>query len=164
MTSSAISRELPAFGERSHMSESDCEKRQAEERYKLLVQLWNSENQIKTAKLQMFGLITSILVSVFVLVPEAQLLVSVVGIFFSLVWLFAVGRTLHYQDYWLDQIDRIHKQFSEDLLFGIFDQKSLAEFKPRLTGRIPSKIILLGTPSVAAICWLGAVLWVAICK
>lgn len=144
------------------MNTSDDGKRQAEERYKLLVQLWSSENQVKTAKLQMFALVTSIFVSVFVLVLEARAFVSAVGIVFSSVWLFSIGRTLHYQAYWRNQIDKIHKQFSDDFMFEIFDQKSLAAVKDGITGRISSKLILLGTPFVAAICWLGAMLWVVI--
>ena len=148
---------------RSQVNTSEDRNRQAEERYKLLVQLWSSENQVKTAKLQTFALVTSILVSVFVLVAEARAFVSPVGIVFSLVWLFSIGRTLHYQAYWRDQIDKIHEQFSDDFLFEIFDRKSLGVFRRGITGRISSKLILLGTPCVAAICWLGAMLWVIIC-
>ena len=108
---------------------SDEKERQAEEKYKLLVSLWSSENQVKTAKLQMFALVNSILVSVFVLVPEVRLFVSPVGMIFSLVWLFSIGRTLHYQAYWRGQIDEIYEKFKDNSLLEIFDEKSLKEFK-----------------------------------
>lgn len=147
---------------------SDEKPRQAEEKYKLLVSLWSAENQVKTAKLQMFGLVTSILASVSVSVPQAWTYVCLVGAAFSAVWLFSIGRTLYYQAYWRDQIDRIHEQFSDNPMLDIFDANRLKQFKPEgiggIAGRISSRGILLGAPFVGVIGWLAAWLGLTICN
>lgn len=137
---------------------------QAKEKYKLLISLWASENQVKTAKLQMFALVSSILVSAFILVPTVRLLITLIGVFFSFIWLFSIGRTLHYQSYWRSQIDEIHTAYKGSTIFEIFDENKLKAHKPIPFGRISSKHILLGTPLGATLLWLAATLWAAICN
>jgi|GEM_PF-2004416 len=140
-----------------------CDKgeRQTEEKYKALLSLWASENQVKTNKLQMLALITSILFTVFVFVGGTlEPYVCGVGIGFSLIWLFSIGRTLHYQAFWRHQIDDIHSQFGGNPLFDIFDQKSMHEFKTNIAGAVSSTYILLAVPVGAAIMWLIALLLV----
>lgn len=139
------------------------EERQIEEKYKLLVSLWTSENQVKTAKLQAFALVSSIFVSAFILVPGARLFIALIGMLFSVVWLFSIGRTLHYQSCWRSQIDEIRGKYKDNaIMFDIFNPETLNMPKPGLFSKISSKRILLGMPLAATFVWLATLLWVAI--
>ncbi len=130
------------------------EKNEAQEKYKLLLSLWASENQIKTSKLQVYALINSILVPAYILVTDGRLVISILGIVFSLIWLFSIGRTLHYQAYWQYQMNRINKELQNNLVFEIFDDSSFKEFRSNIWGKISSKYILLGTTFIGALAWV----------
>ena len=75
---------------------------QNEERLKLLIQLWQAENPIKTSKIQTFFVVQSILVMSLNSSSAMGWVAPLIGIGFSFAWLFSIGRTLAFQKFWKD--------------------------------------------------------------
>ena len=137
------------------MEMADKEKQLAVEKYKLLFDLWKSENPIKTNKLQMLMATNSILVSVFFL-TEYTFWIAFVGFLFSLVWVLSIGRTVSYQHHWRSQMEDLRQKYSDNPMFKIHSVK----IRPTTWGRVPSRYYLLGTPIATAVAWLAAMLYI----
>lgn len=133
----------------------DKEEQLAVEKYKILFDLWKSENPIKTNKLQMLMATNSILVSVFFL-TEHNLGIALVGFLFSLIWLLSIGRTVSYQHHWYSQMEDLRQKYRNNTMFQIHS----VEIKPAAWGRVSSRYYLLGTPIATAIAWLTAMLYI----
>ena len=127
------------------------------EKYKLLLQLWTSENSIKTSKLQTLMLANSILVPSFLL-TKGSVYIAFVGFVFSIVWLFSLGRTIDFQSHWLSQMEELHRQHMDNPLFGILSK----EKKFNVFGKIPSKYALLGSVGASVIAWLAVILYIMV--
>jgi len=78
--------------------------------YKILLELWKSENPIKTNKLQVLLVVNGLLISAMQVaggfVPD-NWAIYVAGAAFSLVWVLSIGRTSLYQKYWLKKIEAL---------------------------------------------------------
>jgi len=136
------------------METLDREEQLAVEKYKLLFDLWMSENPVKTSKLQMLMATNSILVSAFFLVGQ-PLWIALVGFFFSVVWILSLGRTTSFQQHWRLQMEDLRKEYSGNTLFQIHS----VEIKPAVWGRVSSRYYTLGTPIATAISWLAVILY-----
>lgn len=119
------------------------------DKYKIVFDLWKSENSIKTSKLQVLLATNSILVSAFFLAGQS-IWIALVGFVFSLVWIMSIGRTVSYQQHWKSMLEDIRTQYSSNPIFQIHSTKAKVAF----WGKVPSKYYLLGTPIGATIAWL----------
>ena len=127
----------------------------AVEKYKLLFELWMSENPIKTSKLHLLIITNSILVSASLLTGYI-FWIALVGFLFSLIWVLSIGRTLSFQHHWESQMEDLRKKYSNNILFQIHR----VEAKFPIWGRVSSRYYLLGTPIATAIAWLATMLYV----
>jgi hypothetical protein len=126
------------------------------EKYKLLFELWMSENPIKTTKLQTLMATNSILASVFFLVGQPFCFwIAWVCLFFSKVWVLSNGRAVSFQHHWRSQMEDLRKEHSQNAVLQIHS----VEIKPPIWGRVPSKYYLLGTPIATAITWLAVIVY-----
>ncbi|MCK5627870.1 hypothetical protein KAI12_00245 [Candidatus Bathyarchaeota archaeon] len=121
------------------------------DKYKIVFDLWKSENSIKTSKLQVLLATNAILVSAFFL-TEQSIWIALVGFIFSFVWILSIGRTIGYQQHWKSMLEDIRKKDPNNQLFQIHSAKA----KVPIWGRVPSKYYLLGTPIATTIAWLIA--------
>jgi hypothetical protein len=137
------------------METLDREEQLAVEKYKLLFELWMSENPIKTSKLQVLLATNSILVSAFFLAGRV-VWIALVGFLFSAVWILSIGRTTSFQQHWRLQMEDIRKKYGDNPMFEIHSVK----IKPPVWGRVSSRYYLLGTPIAMAIAWLIVILYV----
>lgn len=124
----------------------------AVEKYKLLLDLWKSENPVKTTKLQVLILVNSILVSVFLL--TSSFWIALAGMLFALVWILSIGRTVSYQRHWKNEMDKLQKGHSDNIVFRIHD----APAAHRLWGRVPSAYYTIGAAVAAALIWFVVLL------
>jgi len=124
------------------------------DKYRLLTELWMSENPIKTNKLQMLMATNSILVSAFFLAGYIPW-IPAVGFVFSTVWAFSIGRTVAFQHYWYSQMDVIRKAYPNNTLF----ETHVAEFRPPFFGSLSSRYYLIGTPIATALAWLAVLVY-----
>jgi hypothetical protein len=127
----------------------------AVEKYKLLLELWMSENPVKTSKLEMLLAINSILVSAFFL-ANRTVWIALAGFFFSAIWVLSIGRTVSFQQHWRSQMEDLRREHSDNPLFQIHS----VEIKPSIWGRVPSRYYLLGTPIALSIVWAAVVVYV----
>jgi len=130
------------------------EEQLAMEKYKLLFDLWMSENPVKTTKLQMLMATNSILASAFFLAGQ-PIWIALIGFAFSMVWVLSIGRAVSFQHHWRAQMEDLRKQYSENPMFQIHS----VEIKPPVWGSVSSKYYLLGTPFVASITWLAVIVY-----
>lgn len=130
------------------------EEQLAIEKYKLLFELWMSENPIKTNKLQMLMATNSVLASAFFLADRTAW-IALVGFLFSTVWVLSIGRTTSYQRHWAQQLEEIRTMYVENPMFDIHS----AEIDPPVWGSVSSRYYLVGTPIAAAIAWLVVMLY-----
>ncbi len=139
------------------METLDKKEQLAVEKYKLLLELWMSENPVKTSKLEVLLATNSILVSAFFLANHT-VWIALVGFFFSAIWVLSIGRTWSFQQHWRSQMEDLRKEYSGNTMFQIHS----AEIKPSIWGRVPSKYYLLGAPITLSVAWLIVVLYVLI--
>ena len=123
------------------------------EKYKILFDLWMSENSIKTNKLQMLMATNAILVSALALANYVAIGIAIGGFVFSLVWIFSLGRTVAYQEKWKEQMNDLKNNFPNNEIFTTHITTS----PKQVWGKIPSKYYLLGTPIATTIAWLGVI-------
>lgn len=131
--------------------------------YNILLELWKSENPIKTNKLQVLLVVNGLLVSTVQVaggfVPENWAL-YLAGAIFSFVWVLSIGRTSLYQRYWQEKISILSIRYESDDRFQILnigsDIKTSTLWTLNMLGGISSKYYLLGAPIVFALLWLGA--------
>jgi hypothetical protein len=128
--------------------------------YQMILQLWAGENPVKTTKLQVLLAVDALLVSAVQLAggfTSRNLVVYAVGMVFSLVWTFSIGRTSLFQDVWQIKLRELHDRHPGDPRFDILETKDAIKKAPRTMrylGGVPSKWYLLFTPLVSAILWL----------
>lgn len=134
------------------------------ETYARLLALWQSENPIKTLKLQVLLAVNALLVAALAVaggpVPERWYLYAT-GLFVSLVWTFSLGRTSLFQDVWQARLAALRTRHPHDTRFSLLDNaqaRSHARASVRLLGGMPSRWYLLGSPLVFVLWWLA--LWV----
>lgn len=125
-----------------------------EERIKVLTDLWKSENAIKTSKLIIFFLATSILASALDIRSQFGWFVPVLGMGFSFVWFFSIGRTVAFQKIWENKVDTIIDSLNktEKPKYDIFPTLE-EKIRIPIYGKIPSKYILLWPPIIGFFLW-----------
>ena len=124
------------------------------EKYKLLLGLWQSENPIKTNKLQVLLATNAVLVPAYFLADRTPW-TALVGFLFSLVWTLSIGRTVAFQRHWRGQMEELRKQYSNNIVFQIHNQPVTAP----IWGRVHSSLYLIGTPIATAVGWLAVLLY-----
>jgi hypothetical protein len=133
------------------------------EAVKTLFQLWSDENNLKTQKLTLFFTAQSILVSAYTLRTGKQYLIPIIGMVFSFVWFFSIGRTVAFQKIWKTKIDRTLRDTPE-LIRNAFDFYPTSEDKMKVPfyGKMSAKYILLWPPAVGLLLWLGILIYVVL--
>ena len=126
-----------------------------DEKIKTLLHLWESENQIKTNKLMVFFLATTILAASLDINSKLGWFVPILGISFSFIWIFCIGRTVAFQKVWKKKIDNLINSLpeNEQEAYAIFPSLKDKEEIPWY-GKMSSKYILLWPPMVGCIVWL----------
>ncbi len=113
------------------------------------IDLWKSENPIKTAKLMAYFAVQPLL-ALGITHSDSPVIscyfFSFLGILFSIWWMFCIGRTLGYQKLWKKKIIDIG-------CGSIFPNKEDKGTLP-FYGRVPSNWILLSPPVIGALIWL----------
>jgi hypothetical protein len=132
----------------------ESEELMAVEKYRLLVDLWKSENRNKTNQLLVLMATNSLLVLAFFL-AERTPWVALVGSLFSFVWILSLGHTISLQDHWRAQMEILRKRGAQYALFQIHSART----RSSILGRVPSRYYVLGTPIAAAISWLAVLVY-----
>lgn len=131
------------------------------EAFRTYVKLWQSENPIKTNKLQVLLIVNGLLVSALQVaggfIPENWTLLLAGGVF-SLIWVLSIGRTSLFQKVWQIKARQISskEQYRHDPRFQILDTAEAEKKSPswlRVLGSISSKYYLLGAPVLFSIIW-----------
>ncbi|MCU0289671.1 MAG: hypothetical protein MUF15_25170 [Acidobacteria bacterium] len=138
--------------------------------YKNYIELWKSENPIKTNKLQVLLLTNGILVSSVSLAggfKTGNWFLFLAGFLFSFTWLLSLGRTCLFQKVWQIKAQKIasKKEYENDPEFKVLDTAAVEKEAPlwlRILGGTSSKYYLLGTPLLFSLLWLAALLYVLI--
>lgn len=125
--------------------------------YTTLLSLWQSENPIKTIKLQ-FLLATNAGLFGFLSIADNRIvLLSMAAVALNLIWLLSIGRTSLFQKAWKNKLDEISQRHADDARFQILDIKAAEANAPawlRFVGGVSSKYYLLGAPAGLAALWL----------
>lgn len=131
------------------------------ETYRMLLELWRSENPIKTNKLQILLLTNALLVSAVAIAggfrSELWYLYAA-GAVFSAIWLFSIGRTSLFQDVWQVRLQELQARYPDDPRFSILATDKAKRQARRLTrtfGAVPSRWYLLYAPLAFALAWLA---------
>ena len=138
--------------------------------YKLLLDLWKSENPIKTNKLQVLLAVNALLVSGLkvsgaVIAPE-NWPVYVTGAVFSIIWTLSIGRTSLYQEIWQMKLRQLQDRHEGDPRFRVLDaslEKTTAPGLLRFFGAVSSRWYLLFSPFGFAAAWV-LLLAVSLCS
>lgn len=130
--------------------------------YQQLLQLWQAENPIKTIKLQFLLATNALLLGLVHLnggvIAENRLLMF--GAFaLNIIWTLSLGRTSLFQKAWKNRLDKLARQYPNDLRFQLLNIGDAEQAAPgwlRLLGGVSSKYYLLGAPTGLALAWLLA--------
>ncbi len=142
------------------------------EAYKAYIDLWRSENPIKTNKLQVLLIVNGLLVSAVQFAggfnPKNWFL-FLAGAILSFIWVLSIGRTSLYQKIWQIKVNRIASkmEYKDDPRFKILntiDEERDAPVWLRAFGSIPSKYYLLGAPLLFSFLWFVTLLYVLTTK
>jgi len=131
------------------------------ESYKLLLNLWQSENPIKTNKLQVLLAVNALLVSAVQVsggFARENWFLYLTGAVFSFIWTFSIGRTSLFQDAWQVKMRALQNRYPHDSRFSILQTAAAikqARWWVRLFGGIPSRWYLMFSPFVFALAWLA---------
>lgn len=134
------------------------------ETYRQLLQLWQSENPIKTAKLQMLLAVNALLMSAVSVsggFGNDRWYVYVTGIVLNLIWTFSIGRTSLFQDVWQARLLELQRRNAGDARFSLLDNARYRRQTRRMVrtfGAVPSRWYLLLSPLAFAIAWLAILL------
>jgi hypothetical protein len=140
------------------------------EAFKSYVELWKSENPIKTNKLQVLLIVNGLLISAMQVAggftPKNWML-FLAGAVFSLIWVLSIGRTSLFQKAWQIKAKAIasKRQYRNDPRFRILDTDAAERKAPpwlRALGSVSSKYYLLGAPVLFSILWIAALLYVLV--
>jgi len=132
--------------------------------YKLLLNLWQSENPIKTNKLQVLLAVNALLVSAVQLsggFSADNWFIYLAGAVFSFIWTFSIGRTSLFQDVWQAKLRALQDRYPDDPRFAILQTDAAMKrvrWWVRAFGGIPSRWYLLFSPFVFALAWLAILL------
>jgi len=138
------------------------------EAYKTYIDLWKSENPIKTNKLQVLLVVNGLLVSAVQIAggfkPENWFL-FLAGAVLSFVWVLSIGRTSLFQKVWQIKVNKIasKQDYKNDQRFKILnttDEEKEAPVWLRVLGCVPSKYYLLGAPLLFSFLWFLTLLYV----
>lgn len=147
------------------MTENEDKKRDLEA-FAMLLDLWKSENPIKTTKLQVLLAVNGVLISVVQLngglVPK-NLTLFITGFVLCLVWTLSIGRTCLFQRAWKIKMLKIAEGHTDDPRFEILDTDAAKRAAPtllRVFGGVSSKYYLLASPFVFAIGWVAIIFYV----
>jgi hypothetical protein len=126
--------------------------------YNTLLTLWQSENPIKTIKLQ-FLLASNALLLGFLYIGDnaGHLFFSLGAIILNLIWTLSIGRTSLFQKAWKIKLNDIAKQYPHDNRFQILDIKNAEARAPhwlRYFGKVSSQYYLVGAPIIFSLFWL----------
>ncbi|HEY8552962.1 MAG TPA: hypothetical protein VIL43_00305 [Burkholderiales bacterium] len=134
------------------------------EAYRLLLALWQSENPIKTLKLQVLLAVNALLVAAVAVAggprPDLWYLYGA-GFVFSLIWTFSIGRTTLFQDVWQARLAELRRRHPHDPRFSILENAGRErDARPlvRTLGAVPSRWYLLLSPPAFAAGWLAALI------
>lgn len=149
---------MPAQDKNATSSEAQIDRDY--ETYKLLLHLWQNENPIKTIKLQFLLAVNALLVAAVAVAggfDRDLWYVYAVGMVFSLIWTFSIGRTSLFQDVWQARLLELQRRHPGDSRFSALDSaryREQARWLTRTLGGVPSRWYLLFTPSALAVAWL----------
>ncbi len=138
------------------------------ETYKIYLDLWKSENPIKTNKLQVLLVVNGLLVSAVQIaggfIPKNWFL-FLAGAVLSFVWVLSIGRTSLFQKIWQIKVNKIasKQSYINDQRFKILSTEEEEKEVPvwlRALGSVPSKYYLLGAPVLFSFLWLLTLLYV----
>lgn len=127
--------------------------------YKAYVELWASENPIKTNKLQVLLVVNGLLVSALQLGNGAMAgkwPIFLAGAVLSVIWVMSIGRTSLFQKVWQYKARQIAMHYPNDPRFQVFDTDEAKTSAPpwlRALGGISSKYYLLGAPVLFSVMW-----------
>lgn len=142
------------------------------EAFKAYIDLWKSENPIKTNKLQVLLVVNGLLVSAVQVAggfkPDNWFL-FLAGSVLSFIWVLSIGRTSLFQKVWQIKVNRIasKKEYTDDPRFRILnttDEEKEAPVWLRALGSVSSKYYLLGAPLLFSFLWFMALLYVLTAK
>jgi hypothetical protein len=129
--------------------------------YKLLLDLWKSENPIKTNKLQVLLAVNALLVSGLkvsgAVIARDNWPVYAAGAVFSIIWTLSIGRTSLYQEIWQMKLQQLQNRHEGDPRFRVLDasvEKPMAPGLLRCFGAVSSRWYLLFSPFAFAAAWL----------
>lgn len=134
-------------------------------RIELLTDLWKAENAVKTNKLIGFFIVQSILVTAFFSASGNHWAVPSIGIAFSFLWYFCIGRTVAYQKQWALKIQATLKAMPEEHrdTFDVFPT-SVEKLTIPLYGKMPSTYILLWPPVAGVLLWIIILTYVLVAQ
>ena len=129
--------------------------------YNTLLTLWQSENPIKTIKLQFLLATNAVLIGFFTLADQNTLLLSVAGAMLNFIWILSIGRTSLFQKAWKNKLDVMAQRHADDARFQILDIKNAEAKAPawlKLLGGVSSKYYLMGAPVGLMLAWIAVIL------
>ena len=138
------------------------------EAYKVYLDLWKSENPIKTNKLQVLLLVNGLLVSAVQVAggfERKNCFLFLAGSLFSFVWVLSIGRTSLFQKVWQIKINKISSKYGHDPRFGMLNTADAEKDAPvwlRALGSVSSKYYLLGAPLLFSFLWFVTFIYVLI--
>ena len=139
------------------------------EAYKSYLDLWKSENPIKTNKLQMLLTVNGLLVAAINVSANGfnreNWPFFLTGAVLSLIWILSIGRTCLFQKVWQKKIEELRIKYQDDPRFCILDttsaEKEIGAWS-RALGGVSSKYYLLGAPLLFFFTWIASLLYVLI--
>lgn len=139
------------------------------EAYKSYLDLWKSENPIKTNKLQMLLTVNGLLVAAINVsahgFSKSNWPFFMTGAVLSLIWILSIGRTCFFQKIWQKKIQIIKDKYPQDPRFQILEttevEKEIGVWA-RALGGVSSKYYLLGAPLLFFFAWLGSLFYLLI--
>jgi len=142
------------------------------EAYKDYLELWKSENPIKTNKLQVLLIVNGILVSAIQIAGGFKTdnwFLFLAGAVFSFIWVLSIGRTSLFQKVWEIKAKSIaeKEEYKDDPRFQAFNteaQEKEAPFWLRIFGCVSSKYYLIGAPLLFSLIWLVLLIYVVVKK
>jgi hypothetical protein len=129
--------------------------------WKVLIDLWESENSVKTNKLMMFFAVQSLFTVAFNINSSFNWVVPFLAVLFSLFCFFCIGRTIAFQKHWKKKANNLFTNFSESLkeIYDFFP-KPVDKLSFPFYGKMPAIIILLAPPLITSVIWLIILIFV----
>jgi hypothetical protein len=124
------------------------------EKIKMYFEVWTTENNVKTNKLMIFFVVQTILATTFNYTTKVIWITPVIGIIFSFIWFFCIGRTVAFQKIWKKKIENIAQNSNDPNIktFAFFPTRE-EEFDMPFYGKMPSVFITLLPPSIMTFLW-----------